>query len=200
MRSPRSRPAARGFRRGGPGQSNPRRWPISRPPRSTAGPLSRAPLQGRVARPRKAGLTAQARGAAGSLVLPYVMEEFRFHLTLTGQLPRAEAESDPRHPRRPSRASPAQRQLRDRQPLLVGEERTGGSTSSIATPFRCKVPSAPPQRRGRAGRNFDLAHPRPPGKATQKEPGQDERSNLGSAPPAPARTRRSARKPRAASG
>jgi len=56
-------------------------------------PFRAPPSEAELARRRKAGLTARQEALLARWGYPYVMEEFRFHLTLTGKLPRAEAEA-----------------------------------------------------------------------------------------------------------
>jgi len=54
----------------------------------------RAPLtEGELAKRRAAGLTAAQDAVLQSWGYPYVMEEFRFHITLTGKLPKAEGKA-----------------------------------------------------------------------------------------------------------
>jgi putative phosphonate metabolism protein len=50
------------------------------------------PTEADLARRRKAGLTARQNDLLARWGYPYVMEEFRFHLTLTGRLPGAQAD------------------------------------------------------------------------------------------------------------
>lgn len=55
----------------------------------------RAPAsEGELARRRKAGLTERQEALLQQWGYPYVLEEFRFHLTLTGRAPNADATRD----------------------------------------------------------------------------------------------------------
>lgn len=56
-------------------------------------PFRAPPSEAELARRRKAGLSDRQEALLARWGYPYVMEEFRFHLTLTGKLPRAEAEA-----------------------------------------------------------------------------------------------------------
>ncbi len=56
-------------------------------------PFRAPPSDGELARRRKAGLSDRQEALLLQWGYPYVMEEFRFHLTLTGRLARSEAEA-----------------------------------------------------------------------------------------------------------
>jgi putative phosphonate metabolism protein len=56
-------------------------------------PFRATPSEAELDKRRKAGLTERQEALLTRWGYPYVMEEFRFHLTLTGRLPRAEAEA-----------------------------------------------------------------------------------------------------------
>lgn len=59
----------------------------------TLDPFRAAPTEAELERRRKARLSPQQEALLTQWGYPYVMEEFRFHITLTGKMPRAEAET-----------------------------------------------------------------------------------------------------------
>ncbi len=58
-----------------------------------ARPVPRAPSEAELARRRKSPLTDRQEALLARWGYPYVMEEFRFHMTLTGNLPSERAEA-----------------------------------------------------------------------------------------------------------
>lgn len=83
-----------------------------------------APSEADLARHRKPGLTSRQEVLLQQWGYPHVMEEFRFHLTLTGPLPEPEAEQVAAL-LRPALAPLLPRPFRIREICLVGEGQDG---------------------------------------------------------------------------
>jgi hypothetical protein len=153
-------------------------------------PFRAAPSEAELARRRKARLSDRQEVLLKKWGYPYVMEEFRFHLTLTGRL-------DPDTADR-ARAALA-RHFAEVLPkpwtigslCLVGEDAVGVSTLSIATPFRDRARPWRPRPHASSARNCrSRSRCRPSGKTGA---GRARRRAISCAPSRPRAASRAAR-------
>ncbi len=113
-----------------------------------------APDAAEIARRRPEALSVRQREMLGAWGYPYVMDEFRFHLTLTGNLPAAEVLAVETRPAPGLGADPATPVPGRAVFAFVGRRATGGSAFCIATLFPAEARRGRPRPSGRVGPLF----------------------------------------------